>query len=120
MRVNICPVNCSVITYVLLLATGCEAVLVTPEPELAKPYKVIDTVGNTPAGVLSAFSKVRSGPLRPTRRTRLPSPLGPQRPTRPALMPSRATTIFFTTLATTPLRCIAMTSRLTHGQRYPR
>ena len=28
----------------LLLDTGCEAVLVTPEPELAKPYNVIATV----------------------------------------------------------------------------
>jgi hypothetical protein len=75
MRVNICPVNCSVITYVLLLATGCEAELVTPEPELDKPYSVIATAGNAPAGVLSAFSKVKSGKTRHTKPKLWPSPM---------------------------------------------
>ena len=75
MRVIIWPVNCSVITYVLLLATGWDAVLVTPEPEFAKPNSVMLTEAGAPAGVFVESLKVRSGRTRHTKPKLCPSPM---------------------------------------------
>jgi len=75
MRVNIWPVNSSVMTYVLPLRTEAEALLVVPEPELDNPNKVMVTAGTAPAGEFVESPNVRSGSTRHTKAKLCPSPM---------------------------------------------